>query len=457
MIQQEIVEAHLPEGHLPRIKSPYFDPEVVGDTAKDNLKRYLQQNFNSISECIRSKTANTFVGNLIKSEGERSCDLTRKESRTWLEEQGWFPTTFRAWTSKAAPEEFQSAIEQRKSTYHTASKRLRSAEIGSCIEQGPPTVFAKGEAFEQLVAACLLLKYPEAQIVPQYCLKVAPPNFGTRADFMLASEDERKIIEVKWGGNIQNIRETEEKHRALITSHESGPFQYEIVALEQKMDSVTPVSELISQSPHLQKTLEQILIYVEQKDSIMLGHLRDYLYSGLDVAYGQRGTARTTTVNTLLENLMNAPWGERENTLACLKKETACCFIPTVACYEYKGQLYSGHISIPALLQETPSRGRLLHYFADLHFTNRADRDLAIMLELSQEVATTSRTCTTLLQSASEQIIENAVFTLSDGRKFTTSPYEGAHRIEELSQLSTYLHFPDDAFEFGQQFIAFCG
>jgi len=114
----------------------------------------------------------------------------------------------------------------------------------------------KGNAFEQLIGVYLAYKYPDQQIIPQYCLvveekwckeaKAMVGYCGMRADFRVGDT----IYEIKWGanGSTFSINECVDKHLNAINNLKEK-FKYKVLTCVQnthaKARPMTPFLEEI--------------------------------------------------------------------------------------------------------------------------------------------------------------------------------------------------------------------
>jgi hypothetical protein len=91
-----------------------------------------------------------------------------------------------------------------------------------------------------------------------------------------------------------------------------------------------------------------------------------------------------------------------------------------------------------------------------LLFAEKKDRNLAIMLELSEEVACTVKTADKLFGAQARVAPAGVVFTLPNGDRLSAGRQDGVTEIADLAVCSKILHFAGDNFEFGLSLAAFC-
>jgi hypothetical protein len=255
--------------------------------------------------------------------------------------------------------------------------------------------------------------------------------FGTRADWKIGD----KIVEVKWGGAVDNIEETFHKHTPLI-----GPTKsYEVIVLEKNSLNVpvTPFEKLVAGEALFQKVtgiLEELAKEAPSETTLnRLVHFRDALYSLNVEQNGLSPGARLQKIPALLEQICTGaePLDSRLKSLATRR------FPPLAAIFEHNGVMYRDRISIPAYQKETNHYELQWRFGDDLYFKNQDDRDVAVYLECTDDFFNKGLNAYDALgkkmDTGKRHVFDKAVFDLLDGR--TVSLHEGLANIHPKNSL----------------------
>jgi hypothetical protein len=326
--------------------------------------------------------------------------------------------------------------------------RTKSLKTNLETRSKPLTVFAKGEAFEQVVGLLLASLDPEKMIVPQYCLRVEPENkyFGMRADYKVGDE----IYEVKWGKASSNITETYHKHMA----HLPEGMNYHLLMLEANGEISLPYKrfDFMAASSPLKEGFKELETYlrelVENDAGFELEEVRNYLYGLVMKANKLFGKLRLEFIATELTNLF-AETGESRR--AYMKTHNYALYSPLEAYCEYKGKLWRDLIEVRALDKERPGQYQLRHSLNDLCFKNQIDRDTAVVLEMTEEAWRAED----LLNYSETGNYEQAMFSLPSGKTLASrvSGLEPDHVIDSINDLRPLFKFAPGDFEFAKEFI----
>ena len=121
--------------------------------------------------------------------GENHKTSKQKSRRITYTKQNELPMKFKTTHVKALIK--NSMPKQKKDSIRPKSDAL--GELKQNVN------YIKGYAFEQFVGVYLAYRYPELDVIPQYCLVVNENTgyYGMRADFKVG----HTIYEIKWGAN----------------------------------------------------------------------------------------------------------------------------------------------------------------------------------------------------------------------------------------------------------------
>lgn len=323
-------------------------------------------------------------------------------------------------------------------------KKLESRVIGASVTQERNISFSKGEVFEQLAGVLLLTLHPDQLVIPQYCLDVdkASGFFGKRADFKAGNA----IYEIKWGNFTSDIVRSAEAHSRALGAGQS----YRLVLLNENPDlgiSYSLFSELVGQSK-LAETVkgiqEQMLLTLEGVDVGGMIQLRNYLHGVLLKGGSLFGVRRLSFLEKELGNFLRC-----EEKEAYIAEHTYAWYSPLCAYFEVDGKLYNSRIAPKALQQEHPEQYRTLYHFGALTFTDSLVRDVAVMCELASWDGEGVRVEEMLGQNSG--IIGKADFSLPNGAVISSDD------ISRLEDLKLMLRYDEGCFEFGLEYLAFCG
>jgi hypothetical protein len=443
-LSPEMPDLHPPsKGGRP---SYYLDSSVVGaEMANKNLRRIIQTNYDSLDNI--SKTSPHFHTLCSVLGLKRSAPALRQK----LIELDWIPEPKKNGGKTTLPDIFCHDFQFRSRISDNAKEKPIGVE---CIRNNHQELrFLKGEVFEQIVGLYLAYQSPQEVLWPQYCLVVDPKSgyFGKRVDWRIGND----LVEVKYGGAEQNIHETHAKH---IQSLPVG-FNYRIITLlkNERVEIATEhFPDLISTHP-LNESARVILEFVEQQisDSDFLSveklrTLRDALHSAVTRATDSVGSERTEMINMSLNSIRNSL-----QSLDALNAHATWSFPNLKATFEYEGIVYTGRISIPEYQSENNGeRYSLVYTFASSKFRQALDRDIAIMIELSQGYQREFQ----VVEKPRDGILKEPIFILPDGRTLTTREgTDASTTISNLNEIQAILSFPEGYYDWGLAYIAAFG
>jgi hypothetical protein len=335
--------------------------------------------------------------------------------------------------------------EQRSRLSSQRSSKIRDKNIGALFKESANVTFTKGEAFEQLAGLLLLTRHEEDIVIPQYCLVVAPDRgyYGMRADYRAGNT----VYEIKWGGATANIQETFEKHMAQINF--GGKVKYNLIMLCDNTDVSVPYSTFaeVASGTYLESWLQEVQSYletlVEHEKREELATLRNYLYGLVMRGNTFTGKERLEFLTQELTGLLDS---DSKDEYARSHRYALYC--PLSAHFEHEGRLYAGTITPHALQVEQPEQYKSLYSFGRLVFEDPLDRDIAVMCELSSDEESLS--AESILRKETG-LVESPTFYIPAVGALTKA------EIPDLETLKKYLHFVEDNFEFGLEYIAYFG
>jgi hypothetical protein len=184
-------------------------------------------------------------------------------------------------------------------------------------------------------------------------------------------------------------------------------------------------------------------ILVEQKRGDELVTLRNYLYGLVIKGNTFNGMERLEFIAQELSGLLDS-----DDSDEYTRSHRYALYCPLSAHFEYEGKLYAGTITPHALQQENPQQYRALYSFGSLLFKDPLDRDIAVMCELS---GTEGGLPAEIVLRKQSGLVESPVFHLPDVGELTKA------EIPNLETLKKYLHFVEDNFEFGLEYLAYFG
>jgi hypothetical protein len=425
----------------------YFDPHFVGsEVAENNIGRYLQNTYQNINE-LHSRIP--YFATICSGFGiERKISKLKEE----VLKRGFFSKEEGIDICYQLPSEFERRMFSSPSESSRESQwDERTISSGVHQQRSQLSHFAKGEAFEQLVGMFLAISQPEDLLIPQYCLDIDHKSgyFGKRVDFRIGE----RFIEVKWGGAEDNIHSTFNSHKESI-----GPeVDYQLVTLHENSRVTVPYitfERLVGNdllAPQFKQVVSILERFADQKDGAILGTLRDYFYSANVRARSLNIEEKRPFLKDSLDQIIAADESELETILLARINR---CFPSLEAHFYHQGQLYRGFISPQALQHEDPLRFQVYYQFGDLTFQHGIDRDIAVMIELSDSFTPSIRASGAL---PSKQYYHRApVFQLPGGIKLTSNRNcreAGTILIESLEDMKEAFKYSGDLFEFGLQYI----
>ena len=327
-------------------------------------------------------------------------------------------------------------------------KKERSLATGIERRSKPLINFAKGEAFEQVAGLLLASLYPEELVIPQYCLRIEPENkyFGMRADYKVGNE----IYEVKWGKASGNIIDTYNKHNKYLPEG----MNYRLLMLEANGEVGVPYDhfDMVAARSPLKKPLQQLVVYirelVDQDAGFALEDLRNYLYGLVMKANKSQGADRLGFIAEELSGLLAIEADERCNYM---KPHSYALYSPLEAYCEYEGKLWRDLIEVRTLDLERPGQYELRHYLNNLSFEKQVDRDIAVVLEMTEDGFRTED----LLEESESGKYDEALFRLPNGETLASraSALTADHIIDSIDDLKILFDFAAGDFEFAKEFI----
>jgi hypothetical protein len=354
---------------------------------------------------------------------------------------------------------------QKKVTKSEKKSEKKVSHLGTRIEVKNPslTTFVKGEAFEQLVGVTLAYASPEELVIPQYCLDtgIKPDGqgyFRNRIDFMVGDQ----FYEVKWGNLVDNIQKTLDKQLPYIEADK----QYHLVRFDQSINMSVPDNvQSESFSTLLQKkiadekakstfeTLGVILLELagprENIENVrLLRNMRDYLYTLIDEGNTKRGSARLTFIRNKLQQVINAAYEDKETFASFLSSHKKVAYAPTEAYFMFNDQLYRGFIDVHDLHEENPEKYTMIYSFGNVEFTNELDRNIAVMIELSEFGINIENCLETPLT-----LQDKPIFRLPNGKSISQQKIAGVNQIASLEDVKKILQISDDDYAFGRMYI----
>ena len=349
-------------------------------------------------------------------------------------------------TRRKLPKIFQNArLVKKLRTKNSNSKEIRSS---LSLNKSRSVTFLKGEALEQVVGLLLLSRFPDQQVVPQYCLKVDPKQayYGMRADYKVGDD----IYEVKWGHATDNINETAEKHKKALGLKQAN---YRMILLnpnhEVKHDYA--LFHNLNRGLGVSNQLDQLVCDIQEltqaNNSEVLEKLRDYFYGLVMKANSLKNDERKNFLVKELDGLLAS-----EDKLEYAKKHSYALYSPLEAYFNHEGNLYRGLITPKALIEESPENYGLNYSLDDITFEDFRDLDLAVKLEMSSEYGPFR--IEDLLEE-DRKYYDKAIFTLPDG--LTVSYHkelEPGLPIKNPEEISDILKYSEGDYEFAEEFMA---
>jgi uncharacterized protein YerC len=349
-------------------------------------------------------------------------------------------------TRRKLPKIFQNArLVKKLRTKNSNSKEIRSS---LSLNKSRSVTFLKGEALEQVVGLLLLSRFPDQQVVPQYCLKVDPKQayYGMRADYKVGDD----IYEVKWGHATDNINETAEKHKKALGLKQAN---YRMILLnpnhEVKHDYA--LFHNLNRGLGVSNQLDQLVCDIQEltqaNNSEVLEKLRDYFYGLVMKANSLKNDERKNFLVKELDGLLAS-----EDKLEYAKKHSYALYSPLEAYFNHEGNLYRGLITPKALIEESPENYGLNYSLDDITFEDFRDLDLAVKLEMSSEYGPLR--IEDLLEE-DRKYYDKAIFTLPDG--LTVSYHkelEPGLPIKNPEEISDILKYSEGDYEFAEEFMA---
>lgn len=384
LIEYGLLSADIPEGHpLTQSRgSLYLNPEVVGAAAaRENLRCVLQERYNFTVDIQRSDVGFVSFCRAL------NVEISPRALREMVRLLGWLPDAEPQSIFQPVP-----ALFRRSSAGAAAGRAKRELpEIDESLERtGERAVrFLKGEAFEQLVGLALAAIEPEAPLLSQYCLDVSPSSgyYGVRVDWRIGA----KLIEVKWGRALENVRDTAAKHRKFLEKNGWSDVHYDVVTFVECADSsigTTSFDALLRSVPEeLRENFQKIGAMLARDEyssdagaSERCRLIRDTLYTTAEKLSALTGAARRGEIETVLRCIVGA---DSDRLAEILKAGAPRAFNGLAATFAYGGQLYRGQITLPTYLSEDDHRAlfRSVYTFGDLRFYDRIDRDIAVLIE----------------------------------------------------------------------------
>ncbi len=348
-------------------------------------------------------------------------------------------------TTRKLPKIFENArLVKNLRTKNSDSKEIRSS---LSLNNSRSTTFLKGEALEQVVGLLLLSRFPDQQVIPQYCIKVDPKQayYGMRADYKVGDD----IYEVKWGHATDNINETAEKHKKALGLKQAN---YRMILLnsnpEVKHDYA--LFHNLNRGLGVSEKLNQLIRYIQElteaNNSEVLEKLRDYFYGLVMKANSLENDERKNFLAKELDGLLTS-----EDKLEYAKKHSYALYSQLEAYFDYEGNLYRGLITPKALIEESPENYGLNYSLDDITFEDFRDLDLAVKLEMSSEYG--SLRIEDLLEE-DRKYYDKAIFTLPDG--LTVSYHkelEPGLPIKNPEEIGDILKYSEGDYEFAEEFM----
>ena len=355
-------------------------------------------------------------------------------------------------TRKGIPKIFKNAntVRSLKTKNRSSTKEVYSS---LSIDKSRNVNFLKGEAFEQAVGLLLLSHSPEERVIPQYCIKVDPDNkyYGMRADYKVGEY----YYEVKWGGAIDNINETAEKHKEALGENQ---VNYRMILLNAN-DDVHHGYALFSDLNHNFRTSEQLtklVAYIEEltndNKALELEQLRDYLYGLVMKANTLKSKARLDFIEKELSEYFSAL-----DKAQYVSDHLYSLYSPLEAYFDYNGSLCRGLITPKALIEENPEGYGLNYALNDISFEDFRDRDLAVKIEMSS-FSDGPKRIEDLLEDNDRKHYDKVIFKLPNGPNgITISNHSDLNPdilLENADHVREILNFEEDDYEFAKQFLS---
>jgi hypothetical protein len=424
----------------------YLEPGVVGrEVAVSNLKRYLECNYLDLSEVTR--TAPHFRSFCAILSVPPKIHAFHEKVRAL----GWFDRSFRSYVHDYLPTPF--ARQPIVDGPPEAVRRLQEVAIGARLHVVPAKILEALEriCFEQLVGVSLSYKYPDDLLYPQFCLDADEEcgYFGTRVDFRIGEE----LIEVQPPGRPEIVERTFHQHWALLEEADLG--DYRIITTDDRPHHSIPTRSLADEFRAL--SIRDALLMLatsfrtsrEQGDEVRLRAYGDYLYSAIDRANFLRGESRRAFIHDVITRAVVTP---PERLVSTLHARTLRHYSPLECHFGYYGRVHRAFIAPQVALQEEPSLYFVTYFLNALEFFDPQSRDLAVLLELSDELEGRP------VERTIEQHAPYPIFSLPQGRRI--SAHERAAQVDlvdDLDRLPSLIRFSPGHFSFAKQFIASFG
>jgi len=290
--------------------------------------------------------------------------------------------------------------------------------------------------------------------------------------------------------HLENMIKTIKKHTSALSLNNPHNLEYNLVrfiiddkneeSLRQTGVNLLKFDDLIGKidDPEVKGTITILeTALVESQANIdnpnevrFLRNFRDALYNINDQANDKTGIDRKIFIKEKLKLLSRKAEEEKGgnnnennscryaslNELLQAPEFNGIQFHNREAFFEWNGQIYHNYISVKELADEEPGRLLLHSMFGDTEFTNELDRNLAVMIELSDFKI---RVEDSIENYQRNKVLKNPIFKLPNGKRYCTS-YDILKTnpdiivIHSLEDTKGKLNIPDDDYNFGIQYIA---
>lgn len=427
----------------------YLNYEVVGyKQAQENLKRHLQFHYQSLRAFAHPIPHFRAFCSLLQVSPKPEYLVSK------LQTLGWFDPAFRSYI----PGEYlrPTATPLGKRWPDEAKRKLEGVAIGSRVEIKASQImhYLLSVAIEQLIGVVLSFKYPQQKLIPNFCLDADPSTgfFGSRVHFKIGEE----LVAIDLTRSALEAEQKAKAHWALLDGADRG--DYRMITLAEQRSYSFPVrlfkDEVRSLSIQLEAhALLRLLLRLHQHgQSEALRALGDALYCILDKANGLAGDARRRYLRSNLHILLTNDWEKPSEEVAEL---TPRHYSPLESHFLLHGKVHRVFLTPHALASEDRHLYDIVYYLNTLEFQDPLVRDIALLLQLSNEVSGRS-----LERIAKINAVE-PLFPLSDGRRLRVVHRKEEHKeepgevvISDIEELPNAVSFLPGFFEFGRAYIA---
>lgn len=427
----------------------YLNPAVVGQrAAEENLKRHLQFHYQSLRSFSHPIPHFRTFCSLLQVSPKPEYLVSK------LQTLGWFDPAFRSYIQGEYLRPTATTFSRRWPD--EAKKKLEGVAVGSRIEVKASQMmhYLLSVGIEQLIGVILSFKYPQQKLIPNFCLDADPGTgfFGRRVNFKIGEE----LIAIDLTRSADEAHQKAIAHWSLLDGADRG--DYRMVTLSEHRsysfavrlfkDEVRALS--IQLEAHALLRLLLKLHQEEQKEALRA--LGDALYCILDKANSLTGDSRRRYLRSNLHILLTNDWDKSSEELQEL---TPRHYSPLESHFLHNGKMHRVFITPNALALEDPHLYDIVYYLNTLEFQDPLVRDIALLLQLSNEVSSRS-----LERIAKVNAVE-PLFPLLDGRKLRVvhkreeqTKEVGEVRVSDIDELPEAVSFLPGFFEFGKAFIA---